>query len=100
MKIAVVGNADESLGFCLAGVIPKPVDNESEFIDVVQELYRDKQIGVIIIVDRYFDIYSQKFTKNSKKSALPAVVFVPSIDKKYLQRDLKGFLANVLGIKL
>lgn len=100
MKIAVIGNEDECLGFSLAGALPRAVTDEDEFVATAEELIRNKEVGVVIVADRYFETYSKHFEKRTKKSALPAVVFVPSINKKYLQRDLKGFLANVLGIKL
>lgn len=98
MKVVIVGNKDECLGFSLAGVEPKVVENKKDFITTIEHLYSDSEVGIIVVVDRYFEVYEKHFTK--KTSALPAVVFVPSIDKTYLKRDLKGFLANVLGIKL
>lgn len=100
MKVTIVGNKDECLGFSLAGVEPYTIDNENEFISSMEKLLKDKETGLIIVVDRYFEMYSKHFTNEAKKRALPAIVFVPSIDKQYLKRDLKGFLANVLGIKL
>jgi V/A-type H+-transporting ATPase subunit F len=100
VKIIIVGNKDECLGFSLAGVEPKIVENEKDFIITIKTLLKDSQIGLIVVVDRYFEMYSEHFTDASKKRVLPAIVFVPSIDGRYLKRDLKGFLANVLGIKL
>lgn len=100
MKLAIVGNSDESLGFSLAGAIPYRVENDKEFIETMKILFNDKEIGLIIIVDRFFDLFSKKFASSMKKSAIPAIVFIPSIDGVYLKQDLKGFLANVLGIKL
>lgn len=100
MKIAIVGNRDESLGFSLAGVIPFIVNDEKEFISTLTDLFKDKEIGVIIIVDRYFELFSKRFEKRLQKSALPSIVFIPSIDKTHEQLNLKEFLANALGIKL
>ncbi len=100
MKVTIVGNKDECLGFSLAGALPQIVNSEDEFISDMEKLLKDTEIGIIIVVDRYFEMYSKHFTSETKKRALPAIVFVPSIDKQYLKRDLKGFLANVLGIKL
>jgi len=100
MKLAIVGNSDESLGFSLAGATPYKVENDKEFIETVKMLLNDKEIGLIIVVDRFFDLFSKKFADAMKKSAIPAIVFIPSIDGIKVKRDLKGFLANVLGIKL
>lgn len=100
MKIIIVGNKDECLGFSLAGVQSEVIDDEKEFIATIKKLLADTSIGLIVIVDRYFELYSNYFSNTPKKSVLPSIVFIPSIDKRYLKRDLKGFLANVLGIKL
>lgn len=100
MRVVILGDKDECLGFSLAGVEPHIIENEDGFLSSMQTLLSNEDIGIIIIVDRYFEFYSKHCSEQMKKKALPSVVFVPSIDKQYLQRDLKGFLANVLGIKL
>ena len=100
MKIAVIGNSDECLGFSLAGAIPFEVNEDKYFNKVTKNILNDQDTGIVIITDRFYDIFTKDFSKDLQKSALPSVVFVPSMDKKYLKPDLKEFLSNVLGIKL
>ncbi len=100
MKLVVVGNEEESLGFSLAGIEGVVVDDEVMFVETMQHLLDDREIGVIAVADRYFALFAERFSGVIKKQAVPAVVFIPSIDGTHHQRSLKEYLANILGIRL
>ena len=100
MKLVIVGNEDECLGFSLAGVESVVVSDELVFIQEMKELLSNSEIGVIAVVDRYFSVFSENFSSVIKKKAIPAVVFIPSIDGIHHERSLKEYLASILGIRL
>ena len=100
MKLVIVGNEEECLGFSLAGVEGVIVEDERMFIDQMQQLFTDQQSGVIAVVDRYFSLFSERFSSVIEKKAVPAVVFIPSMDGTYHKSSLKEYLASVLGIRL
>lgn len=100
MKLVIVGNEDECLGFSLAGIQGVIVTDEDLFIKEMQHLLRDPDIGVIAVVDRYFSVFSEHFSEARKKHAIPAVVFIPSMDGIHHKTSLKEYLANILGIRL
>jgi len=100
MKLIVVGAEDECLGFSLAGVEGTIVDDDMMFIEEMKQLLEDKNIGVIAIVDRYFSVFSEHFSSVIEKRAVPAIVFIPSIDGIHHQSSLKEYLASILGIRL
>ena len=100
MKLVVVGNEEESLGFSLAGIEGVVVDDELMFVEKMQQLLEDSDIGVIAVVDRYFSLFSERFSEVIKKQAVPAVVFIPSMDGTHHETSLKEYLANILGIRL
>jgi len=100
VKLVVVGNEDECLGFSLAGVEGIVVSDESIFIEQMKQLLESPEIGVIAVVDRYFSVFSENFSSVIKKQAIPAVVFIPSIDGTHHETSLKEYLASILGIRL
>jgi len=100
MKLVIVGNEEECLGFSLAGVKGAVVEDETMFIEKMKSLFDDHNVGVIAIVDRYFSLFSEHFSSVIEKRAIPAVVFIPSLDGIHHQSSLKEYLAKILGIRL
>lgn len=98
--MVIVGNEEECLGFSLAGVEGVIVENDSMFVEQIQQLFSDHEIGVIAIADRYFSIFSERFSLVIEKRAVPAVVFIPSMDGTHHKSSLKEYLASILGIRL
>lgn len=96
----MVGNEDECLGFSLAGVEGVIVEDDSMFIEQMQQLFSDHDIGVIAIADRYFSVFSEHFSSVIEKRVVPAVVFIPSMDGTHHKSSLKEYLASILGIRL
>lgn len=100
MKLVVVGNEEECLGFSLAGVEGVVVENEQAFVEGMEHLFERREIGVIAVVDRYFDRFSEQFGTYVEQHAIPAVVFIPSMDATHHDSSLKEYLASILGIRL
>ena len=100
MKLVIVGNEEECLGFSLAGVEGVIVEDDSMFVEQMQHLFSDHEIGVIAIADRYFSVFSERFSPVIEKRAVPAVVFIPSMDGTHHKSSLKEYLASILGIRL
>lgn len=100
MKLVIVANEDECLGFSLAGVEGVVVSDELIFIEKINKLLKDPEVGVIAIADRYFSVFDKNFSSVIKKQAIPAVVFIPSIDGTHHKTSLKEYLATILGIRL
>ena len=96
----MVGNEDECLGFSLAGVEGVIAEDEKTFIVQMQQLFDDSEVGVIAVSDRYFSIFSKHFSSVIAKRAVPAVVFIPSMDGTHHTSSLKEYLASILGIRL
>ncbi len=100
MKLVIVGNEEECLGFSLAGVEGVIVEDDSMFVEQMQQLFSDHEIGVIAVADRYFSVFSERFSPVIEKRAVPAVVFIPSMDGTHHKSSLKEYLASILGIRL
>lgn len=100
MKLVVVGNEEECLGFSLAGVESVIIEEESRFVVEMQLLLEDKGVGVIAVADRYFSLFSERFSSTIEQRAVPAVVFIPSMDGIHHTSSLKEYLASILGIRL
>jgi V/A-type H+-transporting ATPase subunit F len=97
MKIIFLGIKEECIGFSLCGIDTLEVN---DFKKDFKEIIKDKDVGLIIITDRYYEIFKENFSHFSKKKAVPSIVFVPSFEKTYLNENIKRYLSNVLGIRL
>jgi V/A-type H+-transporting ATPase subunit F len=97
MKIVLLGGKEECLGFSLCGIETVEVEN---FEEDLQKVLKNKQTGLVIIADRYYETFKSKFANYTKKNALPAIVFIPSFEKTHMRENIKGYLSNVLGIRL
>ena len=100
MRLVVVGNEEECLGFSLAGVEGVVVNDEQAFHEKMESLLKDEEVGVISVVDRYFSLFSEHYSERIAKHPIPAVVFIPSMDGIHHEASLKEYLANILGIEL
>jgi len=100
MKLVMVGSEDECLGFSLAGIEGVVVEDEITFIEKMQQLFDDSEVGVIAVADRYFLIFSERFSSVIEKRVVPAIVFIPSMDGTHHTSSLKEYLASILGIRL
>ncbi len=100
MKLVVVANEEECLGFSLAGVEGIVVDDDVMFVDQMQQLFSDPEVGVIAVADRHFAVFADRFSAVIEKQAIPAVVFIPSMDGTHHESSLKEYLAGILGIRL
>ncbi len=100
MKLVIVGNEEECLGFSLAGIEGIVAEDNAMFLEKMHALFGDRDVGVIAIADRYFSLFAKHFNSMIEKRALPAIVFVPSIDGNHHESSLKEYLATILGIRL
>jgi V/A-type H+-transporting ATPase subunit F len=100
VKLLFLGNREECLGFALAGAESVVVEDDEAFAERMERILSDSESGLVIAADRFFGCYRERFSKEGKKRAVPAVMFVPSIEGKHLERDIKGYLSSVLGIRL
>ena len=100
MKLLFLGNREECLGFALGGAESVVVEDEEDFVEAMERVLSDRESGVIVVADRFFRSYEKHFSSRVRKRAIPAVVFVPSLEGKHLERDIKGYLSSVLGIRL
>ncbi len=99
MRIVVFGNEDETAGFSLAGVDTVEVDQKS-FVQKFQEIYEREDVGIIVITDRFFDLFQKNFYEKMRKKAVPAVIFIPSFDGIHMKKSLKEFVADVIGVRI
>ncbi|WP_022846485.1 MULTISPECIES: V-type ATP synthase subunit F [unclassified Desulfurobacterium] len=100
MKIVFVGTEDECTGFKLAGLETAVAEDEASFRTVASEIITNPEVAVLVVSERFADAFDRELKKKLGKKALPAVVFVPSIDGTTSKQSLKEFLASVLGVRL
>ncbi len=100
MKIYMIGDEDETAGFSLIGIDAFQVKDGEDFVSVCRQVLDREDAGIIVITDRFFEIFRENFSDILGKKAVPAVVFIPSFDGVHLKRSIKEFVAGVIGIGL
>ncbi|WP_242462907.1 V-type ATP synthase subunit F [Persephonella atlantica] len=100
MKIYMIGDEDETAGFSLIGIDAFQVKDGEHFVSVCRQVLDREDAGIVIITDRFFEIFRENFSDVLRKKAVPAVVFIPSFDGVHLKRSIKEFVAGVIGIGL
>ncbi|OMH40748.1 V-type ATP synthase subunit F [Desulfurobacterium indicum] len=100
MRIIFVGTEDECVGFKLAGLETATAEDETAFKNVTSEILSDPEVAILVVSEKFADAFDKELKKKLGKKALPAVVFVPSIDGTTSKQSLKEFLASVLGVRL
>ncbi|WP_457567453.1 V-type ATP synthase subunit F [Desulfurobacterium sp.] len=100
MRIVFVGTDDECVGFKLAGLETAVAEDEASFKTVASEIIADPEVAVLVVSEKFADAFDRELKRKLGKKALPAVVFVPSMDGATSKQSLKEFLASVLGIRL
>jgi len=61
MEFGVIGDEQFVLGFKLLGIKKnRSIINDNEFEDGLIEMFRDKEVGIIIIQPEYYKILSNK----------------------------------------
>ncbi|MHA1718502.1 MAG: V-type ATP synthase subunit F [Promethearchaeota archaeon] len=99
MKIISVGDEDMNILFGLIGIHGKtlPMLDPPEFQAEFDQIIKDKEIGLILMNEKYLIKYKSYF-KSIKSRKFPIVVEVPDI-KGPLDFDFfKKFIQNYIGL--
>jgi vacuolar-type H+-ATPase subunit F/Vma7 len=99
MKIICVADEDTNLMFQLLGIESICIDSEDpdKFIEEFTKILMDKDIGLILIKERYL-INQKKFFKTIKNQRLPCIVEIPDIVNPLPEDYFENFIKKYLEI--
>ena len=97
MEFGVIGDEEFVLGFKLLGIKKsKRIINDQEFEDSINEMFTDKDVGIIIIQPEYYKNLSSKTKLKVDTSVKPTVI---SLGEK-LSDILRDKIKHVIGVDL
>ncbi len=97
MEFGVIGDEQFVLGFKLLGIKKnRSIINDNEFEDGLIEMFRDKEVGIIIIQPEYYKILSTKTKLRVDTSVKPTVIVLG----EKLSDILRDKIRQVIGVDL
>ncbi len=101
MEYFVIGDEDTVLGFSLAGIEGKAVNDRKEAEEVLSDIINKKNIGIIIITERISNLIREKIEHYTYTLNFPLIVEIP--DRKGPLEDRPGIndiIKSAVGINL
>ncbi len=97
MEFGVIGYDQVVLGFKLLGIRKnKSISNDQEFEDNLIEMFKDREIGIIIIQPEYYKNLSTKTKLRVDTSLKPTVIVLG----EKLSDILRDKIRHVIGVDL
>ena len=97
MEFGVIGDEEFVLGFKLLGIKKsKRIINDQEFEDSINEMFKDKDVGIIIIQPEYYKNLSSKTKLKVDTSVKPTVIVLG----EKLSDILRDKIKHVIGVDL
>jgi V/A-type H+-transporting ATPase subunit F len=103
MRISVIGDFDTIVGFRLAGIKDAhEVEDPKEAVEILRELIRDEDVGLIIITERLADEIRSETKKMFEGRVTPLLVEIPDksgpIEKKV--DPIKELIRKAVGVEI
>ncbi len=97
MEFGVIGDEQFVMGFKLLGIKKsKQIMNNQEFEDYLIDMFRDREVGIIIIQPEYYKNLSNKTKLKVDTSVKPTVIVLG----EKLSDILRDKIKHVIGVDL
>jgi len=102
MKIYLISdNLDTYTGMRLAGIDGVVVHEKKEFIEALNKAMTDKEIGVILVTERFNKDYPEIINDVKLNKRIPLVVYIPDRHGSDGNSDfILSYINQAIGIKL
>lgn len=101
MKYYVIGDEETLLGFSLVGVEGKIVKTPEEVKLTLKEIIKDKQIGIILITEKYAKMSKDFIAELTYTQNFPLIIEIP--DREGPLKDRKSIdeiIRDSVGVKV
>ena len=97
MEFGVIGDEQFVMGFNLLGIKKSiRIENNQEFEDYLIDMFKDKEVGIIIIQPEYYKNLSSKTKLKVDTSVKPTVIVLG----EKLSDILRDKIKHVIGVDL
>lgn len=101
MKVWVVGHPEAVLGFSLAGVDGKPVQNAEQANQAINEALAAKDVGIVLVTKDVARLMRPRMDDLKLHSTVPLIVEIPGPEGVSPDEpSLSEMVLRAIGIKL
>lgn len=102
MKIFLISdNLDTYTGMRLAGIDGVIVHEKKEFVDALNKTIANKEIGIVLITERFSREYPDIINEVKQNNRTPLVIFIPDRHGSDMSSDfILTYINQAIGIKL
>ncbi len=101
MRAVAIGDLDFIIGFRLSGIDGIKIENDSKFLDEFKKLSENKDVGIIIVQEKYYIKFKKEIESIISERLYPIVVSIPGkegkISKEFL---LSSLIKKAIGIEI
>jgi len=101
LRYHVIGDEHTVLGFGMVGVNGRTVQNQTETEEALAEAMQDKDVGIIIITERFAEFVRPQVDQLTFTRAFPLILEIPDregpLEGKPTLRDMVN---QAIGIKI
>ncbi len=93
-------NIDALIGMRLAGIKGEVVHNREEVVDVLKEILKDKEIGIVIITKKVQEIAKEEIMDIKVNREYPLIVEIPGKKEEKIEDDILKVVRESIGVKI
>ncbi len=101
MRAVAIGEYDFVLGFRFSGIDGIIIEDDSKLIDTFKKLLERKDIGIIIIQEKFFVKFRDVLESLLEGKLYPVIVSIPGKEGKISKEDfLSKLIKRAIGIEI
>lgn len=101
MEFFVIGDQDTVIGFSLAGISGRSVDNSQEGLLALKEAVESDKIGIILITEKVAQEIRSEIEEIIITMELPLLVEIPNIDGPLEDKvTISDLVKSAIGISI
>ncbi|MDM8534316.1 V-type ATP synthase subunit F [Clostridiaceae bacterium HSG29] len=101
MRSIIVTDNDETIvGLRLAGVEGRMIEDNEDFLNVIDELISDENIGIIMITQGIFTRYQDELLLRKLKEKETLIIEIPGFNEKVKKSLISEHIQSSIGLKL
>ncbi len=101
MRSIIVTDNDETIvGLRLAGVEGRLIKNDKDFLNVIDELIADENIGIVMITQGIFTKNQDELLLRKLKEKETLIIEIPGFNEKAKESLISEHIQSSIGLKL
>ena len=93
-------NIDTKIGMRLAGIEGKVVHTKNHFIEILNQVCKNKEVGIVLISNKLMSLYSEPIYKIKKELKFPLIVQIPDRHgNAKISETIEEYIQKSVGVK-